>query len=107
VRNFWPIGEGAQADYEQLRAGVLAGTPLVSAAAGRFERTGLAGLILAPSAPAVFNAVLLGAARPSWSPYADPRHEALADGYMLVLGGVAAGSGTGTSAVAASGWGPL
>ena len=106
MRSFWPTGEGAQADYEQLRAGVLAGTPLVSAAAGRFERTGLAGLILQPSARAVFNAVLLGAARPSWSPYADPRHEALADGYMLVLGAVATGSSTGTSAVAASGWAP-
>lgn len=106
MRGFWPIGEGAQADYEQLRAGVLAGTPLVSATAGRFERTGLAGLILQPSARAVFSAVLLGAARPSWSPYADPRHEALADGYMLVLGAVATGSSTGTSAVAASGWAP-
>ena len=106
MRSFWPIGEGAQADYEQLRAGVLARTPLVSAAAGRFERTGLAGLILAPSGRAVFNAVVLGAARPSWSPYADPRHEALADGYMLVIGGAAAGSATGTSAVAALGWGP-
>ena len=73
---------------------------------GRFERTGLAGLILQPSAPTVFSAVLLGAARPSWSPYADPRHEALADGYMLVLGAMVAGSSTGTSAVAASGWAP-
>jgi len=106
VRSFWPIGDSAQADYEQLRAGVLAGMPLVSVAAGRFERTGLSGLILQPSAPTVFSAVLLGAARPSWSPYADPRHEALADGYMLVLGAVMAGSGTGTSAVAASGWAP-
>ena len=106
MRSFWPIGEGAQADYEQLRAGVLAGTPLVSGAAGRFERTGLAGLILQPSAPTVFSAVLLGAARPSWSPYADPRHEALADGYMILLGAVVAGSGTGTSVVAASGWAP-
>ncbi len=103
MRSFWPIGEGAQADYEQLRAGVLAGTPLVSAAAGRFERTGLAGLILQPSAPAAFSAVLLGAARPPWSPYGDPRQEALTDGYLLVLSMVAAASGAGTSAVAASG----
>jgi hypothetical protein len=105
VRRFWPVGEGAQADYEQLRAGALAGTRVASAAARRFERNGLAGLILAPSAPAVFGAVLLGAARPSWSPYVDPRHEALADGYLLVLGGMEASSGAGTGAVA-SGWAP-
>jgi hypothetical protein len=105
VRSFWPIGEGAQADYEQLRAGVLAGTPLVGAAAGRFARLGLAGLILAPAAPAVFSAVLVGAARPSWSPYADPRHEALGEGYLLVLNGVTAGP-VGTRALAASGRGP-
>jgi hypothetical protein len=100
VRSFWPVGEGAQADYEQLRAGALAGTRLAGAAAARFERSGLVGLILAPSAPAVFSAVLLGAARPSWSPYADPRDEALADGYLLVLGRVAASSGAAAGAVA-------
>jgi hypothetical protein len=86
MRDFWPIGESAQADYEELRAAVLAGTPLVSAAAGRFERLGLAGLVLAPSAAVVFSATVLGAMRPPWTPHADPREDVLADGYGLVLG---------------------
>lgn len=77
MRSFWPISESGQADYEQLRAAVLAGTPLVNAAAGRFERAGLAGLIVAPSAAVVFSAVLVGAQRPPWTPHADPRHDAV------------------------------
>ena len=45
TRSFWPVGEAAQADYEQLRALTLAGTPAVSVAAARFGRYGLWGLI--------------------------------------------------------------
>ena len=45
---FWPIAEPAQADYEQLREIVLAGGELGELlAARRFERRGLAGLIVA------------------------------------------------------------
>jgi hypothetical protein len=101
VRSFWPVGEGAQRDYECLRAAVLAGTPLVGAPAARFAASGLAGLILRPgAASAVFDGVLRGAPRPPWSPYTDPRFEALAEGYLLVLG--AAESSAGQSAAAAA-----
>ncbi len=86
MRSFWPVGEAAQGDYEQLRAAVLAGTPLINAAARRFERSGMAGLVAAPSLAAIFSATLVGANRAPWTPYADPRHEALAEGYGIVLG---------------------
>jgi hypothetical protein len=86
LRTFWPVGESAQGDYEQLRAAVLAGIPLVGVSASRFERAGLAGLIVAPSSEAVFAAVMIGAQRPPWTPHGDPRLEALADGYGMVVG---------------------
>jgi hypothetical protein len=101
VRRFWPVGEGAQADYERLRAAVLAGTPLVGTAAARFAHSGLVGLVLQPSSPPIYSGVLLGAVRPSWSPYGDPREEALAEGYLLLLGDGAPTSAT--SALAAAG----
>jgi hypothetical protein len=88
-RRFWPAGEAAQADYEALRAHVLAtGTPPESLAAARFDRRGLPGLIAWPSAEPMFAAALLGAARPPWSPHADPRLDALAAGFALLLGAV-------------------
>ena len=59
---FWPVGEAAQADYEALRAHVLATGALPdSLIAARFARRGLAGLIAWPSAEPVFDAALLGA----------------------------------------------
>jgi hypothetical protein len=86
-RRFWPVGEAAQADYEALRAHVLAtGRPPDSLAAARFARRGVAGLIAWPSAEPVFDAVLLGAARPPWTPHEDPRFDALAAGFALLLG---------------------
>src|SRR3954447_12807947 len=88
-RRFWPAGEAAQADYESLRAHVLAtGAPPDSLAAARFDRRGLVGLIALPSAEPVFDAALRGAARPPWSPHADPRLDALAAGFALLLGAV-------------------
>jgi len=51
MRAFWPPGEAAQADYEQLRSAVLQGQPLISLAAARFEHRGLCGLILKPAPP--------------------------------------------------------
>jgi hypothetical protein len=46
---FWPVAEPAQADYERLRALVLAGERCDQLlAARRFERRGLAGLISWP-----------------------------------------------------------
>jgi hypothetical protein len=85
VRLFWPPAEGAQADYERLRAAVLAGTPLAELAAVRFARGGLAALIARPVADPVFVAIVRGAPRPAWTPHSDPRLEALAAGYGLLL----------------------
>jgi hypothetical protein len=84
-RRFWPIGEGAQADYEALREAVLSGEPVESLAAARFARRGLVGLIAWPVAEPVYIAVVSGAKRPSWTPYADPRFDVLAAGYELIL----------------------
>lgn len=85
MRAFWPPAEAAQADYEQLRAAVIDGCGLTGPAAARFEAQGLWGLIRRPCAPAVFTGRLLGATRPPWTPYGDPRQEVLADAYQLVL----------------------
>ncbi|MFN2506129.1 MAG: hypothetical protein ABR540_18245 [Acidimicrobiales bacterium] len=85
MRAFWPPAEGAQADYEALRTAVVAGTTPVGPASARFSRAGLVGLIHRPSAEPVFVASLRGAERPAWSPHVDPRVEALAAGYRLVL----------------------
>jgi hypothetical protein len=86
-RRFWPAGEAAQADYEVLRANVLAtGAPPDSLAAARFARRGLPGLIAWPSTEPIFAATLLSAARPPWTPHADPRLDALAAGFALLLG---------------------
>lgn len=85
MRQFWPPAEGAQADYEMLRAAVLTGTALADSAAARFSRGGLAALIARPMADPVFVAIVEGAPRPPWTPHADPRLEALAAGYGLLL----------------------
>jgi hypothetical protein len=45
---FWPIAEPAQADYERLRAAVVAGEAIDELVAARFARRGLAGLIAWP-----------------------------------------------------------
>jgi hypothetical protein len=44
-----------------------------------------AGLIAWPAAEPVFRAELAGAARPPWTPRADPREQALAAGYQFLL----------------------
>jgi hypothetical protein len=86
-RRFWPVGQAAQADYEALRAHVLAtGAPPDSLVAARFARRGLPGLIAWPIAEPVFDAALRGAPRPPWTPHHDPRLDALAAGFALLLG---------------------
>ena len=99
ARSFWPPAEAAQVDYETLRAHALepGGLPQGLAAA-RFARRGLAGLIAWPSAEPVFDAALLGAPRPPWTPHADPRLDALAAGFALLLnpGGAATAAPTHT-----------
>jgi hypothetical protein len=84
-QRFWPIGEAAQADYEALRTAVLSGAALQSLAAARFARRGLAGLIAWPLAEPIYTAVMLGAQRPPWTPYADSRLAALAAAYALIV----------------------
>lgn len=85
MRRFWPLQESAQADYETLRSHALAGNASTSLDAARFARFGLAGLIARPTSEAILVASLVGARRPAWSPHLDPRQEALADGYELLL----------------------
>jgi hypothetical protein len=85
VRTFWPATEAAQADYEALREAALRGTPLIGPAAARFDRAGLAELIKKPLARPVFAAVVSGATRPPWTPYEDPRTEAMIDIYQLLV----------------------
>ena len=85
-RGFWPVGEAAQADYETLRSHVLTTGDLPrSLAAARFARRELAGLIAWPAAEPVFTGHVLGAVRPRWSPHEDPRLDALAAGFALLL----------------------
>lgn len=86
MTRFWPVAEAAQADYERLRDAVLATGRLPDdVASARFRRRGVAGLIAWPTAEPVFVAEVLGATRPAWSPYLDPRVEALADVYRLLV----------------------
>jgi hypothetical protein len=85
-RAFWPVGEAAQADYETLRQHVLdTGALPDSLAAARFARRGLPGLIAWPTAEPIFNADLVGAHRPPWTPHEDPRLHALAAGFAVLL----------------------
>jgi hypothetical protein len=82
----WPVTEAAQADYERLRQTVVSTGQLPhDLASARFARRGLAGLIAWPEADPVFVAVAVGADRPAWTPYADPRAESLAAAYGLLL----------------------
>ncbi len=85
TRRFWPVAEASQADYEALREAVLSGRALESVSAARFARRGLAGLITWPAAEPIYSALVHGAPRPAWSPHADPRLDALAAGYELIL----------------------
>jgi hypothetical protein len=86
MRRFWPVAEPAQADYERLRDAVVsAGALPDELAAARFWRRGLAGLIAWPVAEPIFVAALAGARRPAWTPYGDPRLEALAATYRLLV----------------------
>ncbi|MDQ2729738.1 MAG: hypothetical protein M3Y91_18180 [Actinomycetota bacterium] len=86
MSRFWPAGEAAQADYERLREAVLAtGRPPDDVTSARFARKGLAGLIAWPASEPVFASVITGAARPPWTPYGDPRTQAAAAVYGLLV----------------------
>ena len=85
TRSFWPVGEAAQADYEQLRALALSGVPALGTTARRFDRYGLRGLIASPQAAPAYAASIVAAERPAWSPHQDPRDQALADGFQIIV----------------------
>jgi hypothetical protein len=94
MRPFLPASEPAQADYERLRAAAVSGRGLPNElVAARFWRRGLAGLIVWPVTERAFAAVVSGALRPAWTPYGDPRLEALAGTYGLLLAEAAPQSG--------------
>jgi hypothetical protein len=82
---FWPAVDPAQLDYERLREMALAGKLIGGPQAERFHRGGLMALIKRPtsSVPPLI-ATLVEVPRPRWSPYVDPRLEALADAYAMV-----------------------
>ncbi|MFR0355293.1 hypothetical protein [Streptomyces sediminimaris] len=83
---FVQAGGPGQTEYEMLRAQVMEDGRLPdSLAAARFQRRGLAGLICWPAGETVFRAQLVGACRPAWSPYEDPRVQTLADVFALLL----------------------
>ena len=103
MRRFWPAGEPAQADYERLRAAAVSSGLPDDLAAARFWRKGLAGLIAWPVADPVFAAFVSGAARPPWTPYGDPRFEALASTYQLLLTEASQAPGPGTVLTATGG----
>ena len=84
-RRFWPAREPSQTDYETLREAVLLGSPMECLTAARFGRRGLAGLIAWPHTEPIYIASVISTPRPPWTPYADPRLEALAASYELIL----------------------
>ena len=83
---FLPIAEPAQADYEQLRAIVLAGGEMGEIlAARRFARRGLAGLISWPASEPEYLGSVVGAQRPRWCGSGDPREQRVRDVYGFLL----------------------
>jgi hypothetical protein len=85
MMRFWPATDRAQLDYERLREMALAETHLIGPAANRFERGGLLALIRRPSSAAPqLIATCVEVPRPRWSPYVDPRLDALAEAYALL-----------------------
>ena len=82
---FWPATDPVQLEYERLREMALAGTRPIGPEAERFQRGSLIALIRRPGVGAPrLVATLIEVPRPRWSPYLDPRLDALADAYALV-----------------------
>lgn len=84
MRPFWPAADRAQVAYERLRELALADALLVGLDADRFRRGGLAALIWRSTPSPQLAATMVAVPRPRWSPYADPRLEAVADAYALL-----------------------
>src|SRR6266550_1205907 len=113
---FFLPADKVQVKYEMLRAHLAGHVPVTAAAAAHgysraafylvaagFEqagmagllderrgRRGLAGLIAWPAAEPDFRAELAGAARPPWTPDADPREQTLTAAYQFLLGAAGA-----------------
>jgi hypothetical protein len=85
MRALWPVNDHIQAEYESLRTLALADMELCGPSALRFAQHGLAGLIAWRSTEPAFSGSLIGARRPPWTPYADPRLDALAAVYQFML----------------------
>ena len=82
---FWPATDPVQLEYERLREMALAGTRFIGPEAERFQHGGLVALIRRPGSTASrLIATLVEVPRPRWSPYVDPRLDALADAYALL-----------------------
>lgn len=86
MRTLWPVTDRIQAEYESLRALALADADLCGPSALRFAQQGLVGLIAWRRIESPFSVSLVGAQRPPWTPYADPRLDALAAVYEYLLG---------------------
>jgi hypothetical protein len=88
VRLRWPPSEPAHHDYEILREAALAGNVLDDEREARFETWGLAGLIShVRSLPEpTFRALWVGAHRPPWTPYSDPRLDCLVRTFGILFG---------------------
>jgi hypothetical protein len=86
MRTLWPVTDRIQAEYESLRALALADAELGGPFALRFAQQGLVGLIAWRRIELPLSVSLVGAQRPPWTPYADPRLDALAAVYEFLLG---------------------
>jgi hypothetical protein len=86
MRTLWPVTDRIQAEYESLRALALVNAELDGPAALRFAQQGLVGLIAWRRVEIPFSLSLVGAQRPAWTPYADPRSDALSAVYEFLLG---------------------
>lgn len=85
MRTLWPVTDPIQAEYESLRALALANADLCGPPALRFSQQGLVGLIAWRRIESSFSVSLVGAQRPPWTPYTDPRLDALAELYEFLL----------------------
>jgi len=82
---FWPAIDPAQLDYERLREMAGGNAPGRTRRRSASKRGGLMALIKKPTSSALpLIARLVEVPRPRWSPYVDPRLEALADAYALL-----------------------
>jgi hypothetical protein len=86
MRTLWPVTDHIQAEYESLRTLALADTQLGGPSALRFAQQGLVGLIAWRRIELQFSVSLVGAQRPPWTPYADPRLDVLSAVYEFLLG---------------------